>query len=556
VNQPVSPSSGSQVDARRARGAQFGDHTTQINYFYTESSSVAWPLQVGAVPLLADCFQERAAQSDRLDQVVTTGGTAVVTQVLSGLGGIGKTQLAAACARRVWRDNGAELLVWATARNRAAIKATYAQAATEIGQSPPAGVEQASDWFLRWLQSTTRSWMVVLDDLHDPADLQGLWPDGPAGRVLVTTRRRDAVLTERGRQVIEVGLYTPEQAVAYLREKIASADPRGLDDAAGLAGDLGYLPLALAQAAAVIRDRHDTYTGYRRRLRDRRRRLSDVLPADALADDYRSTVAATWSISVDLADRLAPRGLARPTLQLASGLDPNGAPLAVFTTPAALSYLTEQRNTSVLDGHSAQVEDQDCRDSLGNLHRLNLISVDPVGGARAIRTHALVQRATLEQLAPEALSTTVRAAADALLQVWPDLERDTDLGRVLQDCTISLAERHGPLLWAHDGHPLLFRAGRSLGECGLVHAATSYWTQMASQALDALGTDHLDTLTTRANLAYWRGEAGDPTGAVTAFEQLLTDRLRVLGPDHPHTLSTRHNLAYWRSKTNDQMRSH
>ena len=71
--------------------------------------------------------------------------------------------------------------------------------------------------------------------------------------------------------------------------------------------------------------------------------------------------------------------------------------------------------------------------------------------------------------------------------------------------------------------------------------------------LRVLGPDHPDTLNTRHNLAYWRGEAGDLTGAATATEQLLTDRLRVLGPDHPDTLSTRHNLAYWRSKAEDQM---
>ncbi|HZM77933.1 MAG TPA: tetratricopeptide repeat protein [Candidatus Limnocylindrales bacterium] len=61
-----------------------------------------------------------------------------------------------------------------------------------------------------------------------------------------------------------------------------------------------------------------------------------------------------------------------------------------------------------------------------------------------------------------------------------------------------------------------------------------------------LGADHPDTLTTRHNLARWRGQAGDPAGAAAAFAELLHDRLRVLGADHPHTLTTRHNLARWR----------
>jgi hypothetical protein len=38
---------------------------------------------------------------------------------------------------------------------------------------------------------------------------------------------------------------------------------------------------------------------------------------------------------------------------------------------------------------------------------------------------------------------------------------------------------------------------------------------------------------------------------VAAFEELLTDYLRVLGPDHPYTLTTRHNLARWRGEAGD-----
>ena len=66
-----------------------------------------------------------------------------------------------------------------------------------------------------------------------------------------------------------------------------------------------------------------------------------------------------------------------------------------------------------------------------------------------------------------------------------------------------------------------------------------------------LGPDHPDTLTTRANLARWRGEAGDPAGPPPPVRELLADRLRVLGPDHPDTLTTRANLAHWRGEAGD-----
>jgi len=35
------------------------------------------------------------------------------------------------------------------------------------------------------------------------------------------------------------------------------------------------------------------------------------------------------------------------------------------------------------------------------------------------------------------------------------------------------------------------------------------------------------------------------------MQELLTDLLRVLGPDHPDTLTTRSNLAYWRGQAGD-----
>jgi thioredoxin-like negative regulator of GroEL len=61
----------------------------------------------------------------------------------------------------------------------------------------------------------------------------------------------------------------------------------------------------------------------------------------------------------------------------------------------------------------------------------------------------------------------------------------------------------------------------------------------------ALGSDNPDTLTTRSNLAHFRGQAGRVDEAVRELQALLEDRRRVLSPDHPATLRTRSNLATW-----------
>jgi hypothetical protein len=459
--------------------------------------------------------------------------------VLSGLGGVGKTQLAAAYART---RTDVDLLVWVTAGSRDAILTGYAQAAAQLGNPSAENAEQGAHWLLAWLQATTeRSWLIVLDDLADPADLRGLWPDGPRGRTVVTTRRTDAALTGAGRRRVEVGLFTPDQACEYLGAKLdADLGDERMREADELAADLGYLPLALAQAGAFILDRGDTCSRYRARLADRRRRLAELFPPDALADDYQDTVAATWSISIESADALPPAGLARPVLELLSVLDPNGIPTDVLATKVASTYAAHQ-GTAPRDG-------QDLSDALHHLARLSLITLDGAAGAAGVRVHGLVQRATVERLDPDRLGELHRAAADSLLAIWPEIERDTHLGQVLRANATTLAAHAKASLWQPEGHWLLWRTGRSLGGCGLVDAAIKHGVQLVSDAHHHLGPDHPGTLTSRADLAYWRGEAGDPAGAVTAFEQLLTDMHRVLGPDHAHTLTIRANLAYWRGQ--------
>lgn len=269
--------------------------------------------------------------------------TAPLCLVLAGTGGVGKTQLAAAHARTAWQAGTVDLLAWVTASSRDAAVAAYAQAGAEVAGADPGDPQQAAGRFITWLETTDRRWLVVLDDLADPADLRGLWPPAGSrgrGRVLVTTRRRDAVLTGEGRRLIHVGLFTPGEAGAYLTAKLAAHQPTDQpDQIANLAADLGILPLPLAQAAAYLTDRDLDCATYRDRLADRRRTLPDLAPDDSgLPDDHRTVLAATWSLSTEQADRLRPAGLARPMLELASMLDPNGIPQTVLTSPPARAF--------------------------------------------------------------------------------------------------------------------------------------------------------------------------------------------------------------------------
>lgn len=572
---------GASVDARRAKGVYVGDYGTQINYFGT-FESVSWPVRVGALPALADCYQVRALTTT-LKRGAEALRPAPITQVLTGLGGVGKSQLAAAYARSC--ADTVDLVLWVTATRREAVLAAYAQAVAQLGLHVSDDVEVAAGRFQSWMQTTDRSWLVVLDDVADPADLQGLWPEGPRGCTLVTTRRTDSTMFGRGRRRISVGLFTQDEARRYLTAKLEeNLSPDAVKQVDDLAADLGYLPLALAQAAAFMLNRNETCAEYRTRFADRSRRLSEVFPTDALADDYRLTIAVTWSISIEAADHIAPIGTSHALLQLLSVLDPNGVPADLLRTKELCNYILARRATAMSGAYPSQTRDgaavlkrrrwwqirrsgqashcddilseRDCLDALQNLARLSLVTIDAgIGLPGVIRIHGLVQRASTDELDVEELRATARAAATALMESWPDVENDSRLGQLLRANAAILTTREESALWEPDAHLILARVGRSLGECGLVAAAAEYWVQMVRDASQHWGPDDPRTLDARSGVAYWRGHTGDFAGARAAFEELLADRLRIQGTKHPATLKTRGSVARWCGHSGDQIRA-
>lgn len=496
-----------------------------------------WPHRVGLIPPLVDCRQSRPVDHDL---VRLRGGTVVACQVLVGLGGVGKTQLAAGLAHQVWEARAVDLLVWATASSRTGVLTAFAQAGSDVTGTDDPDPQQAAVRFLEWLARTPRSWLIVLDDVTDPNDLDGLWPPACAtGGTVLTTRRRDAALLA-GRKVVEVGIFTSIEAVQYLHDKLTD-DSDGLVQAADLAADLGHLPLALAQAAAYMLDLALGCVDYRRRFADRRRTLTGLAP-NALPDGHLNPVAVTWSLSIDLADRLAPPGLARPVLQIAALLDPNAIPITLFATRAVTEYCSGRLDRIV--------DRDDTHDALHLLRQVSLAAID--GATGTVRVHALVQRAVRESTDAADRAELAAAAADALMEIWPDPERNHALGQALRANTTALRAAGESDLWSDRSgcHAVLFRAGRSLGEAGMARPAINYFYDLHT-AVAHLGLDHRDTLTARHNLAYWWGQAGDPAGAAASFEALLTDRVRIAGVDHPDTLDTRYNLAYSRGQAGD-----
>ncbi|MGK4591680.1 tetratricopeptide repeat protein [Amycolatopsis sp. w19] len=438
----------------------------------------------------------------------------------------------------MWDAGEVDVLLWISADSRDAVVSAYAEAGDEIfGHDSPQPARMALR-LLAWFGETDLHWLVVLDGLQQPGDLAGLWPPHTStGQVVVTTRRRDAALAGGDRTQIEVDMFTPTESAGYLKAALAGHIAL-LDGAQELAADVGHLPVALAQVAAYLLDRSLTCSSYRVRLLDRRRTLVDVFPTRSeLPDDQRATISAIWSLSIDLADRLPPAGLARPVLEVVAALDCNGIPGALFSVPAAAGQVAG------LVGRA--VTEDDLHDALRVLHRLNLITVDATEPGRTVRVHHLVQRTTWESLTSERQAQVAGVVGDSLVEVWPKCAQADRLVQVLRANAEALHYTAGLQLWSPTAHPVLLQLGESLGRAGLLSSAVSHYRHLLTTAQQYLAPDTPQVLSIRGSLATWLGEAGDVAAAVTMTKDLLNDRTRMLGPDHPDTLNTRRHLAHW-----------
>jgi tetratricopeptide (TPR) repeat protein len=497
------------------------------------------PVLTGSVPPLAPYYHARQETGFELADGLRPGETTLLVSAILGTGGTGKTQLAVGFTHAMWSARAVDLLAWVPAGNRDAIISGYAQAAADLdlpaGEEP--GAESAAQLFLAWLRKTERRWAVVLDGMASPVDAEGLWPQGPCGQVIVTSRLRESELDGAGANVTAhaVSGFSRREALAYLNSRLTGYPDQRIE-ALDLAEDLGGLPLALAQAAAVVSVTDGTCRNYRA---EYGQRLATT--TGTAVDGCPQSLLATWSIAVEHAHRLAPAGLSWPALVFASAFGTGGIPAAVLTSPAACGYITGQQAASPHDGAAL------VRTAYANLERLGLLSVDDASPVRTVWLHSAVRAAVRAYLAPGNLDQLVAAAAGALVEAWPPPGAPgggPQPSAALRDCAAALRAFAGDLLWKPEAHPMLLRAGSSLTEPPvLADSAIAYWQAFGVMSSRLLGYGHAHSVLARDRLAEAYAASGRLTEALPVFEATLSDREAAFGAQHPETVAARLHVA-------------
>jgi tetratricopeptide (TPR) repeat protein len=506
----------------------------------------AWPVFSGSVPFLADGYMRRPETGKGPWDALHPGLTVILgpggDPNASWYGGTGKTQLAAAFANKLWAAGELDLLVWLYAGSRDSIVTGYAQALADIRvAAPPGKPEAAAAGFLTWLADTGRRWLVVLDDLAEPPDAEGLWPHGPSGQVLVTTRlpelspssptpgsaKRDAPARAAEQRTIAVSAFSQREAIDYISTQL-NEDPFQAAGSVDLAIALGCLPAGLALAVAYLRDSGQDCRHYQRASAQRKQDLADLIPSDPLVP--------FWILALDRAMQFVPRELAWPALKLAAVLGPAWIPGAVLTSSAACAFVTGRPDVTRGDQASLQA-------AFENLARIGLVRIEPDDEIRTVLMPAVLQFSVRQTMTPAELGQAIQAAADAVSESWPEGSAQPDLEQALRDCATSVMRCDELALWHPDGHPLLFRVGQSLDEARMPETALAYWRDLARRSAKQLGARSPFTLQLRERLATAATAAGRADEAVGLRADVAADLDKAVGWIDPQAITARASLA-------------
>ena len=489
---------------------------------------------VGEIPQEPLGFQPRAELLAGLE-APGPGSRVVVVRAVTGMRGVGKSQLAAAYARSCINE-GWRLVAWINAEEAGGILAGLAAVAAGLRINAAEGDAEAVGLAVRHrLEIDGEHCLLVFDNATDPVALQRFIPAAGTARVIITSNQKSMATLGAG---VAVEVFSEPEAMAFLAERTSLPDVEG---ARAVAFELGYLPLALAQATAVIADQHVGYGTYLDRLRGMR--VSELLrPVEA--GQYPRGVAAAVLLSLDGARTGDDTGVCLAVMELLAVLSPAGVRRALVHAAARKGVLAWDRQAGAL---SAEVVDR----ALARLAVASLLTFSVDGSG--VSAHRLVMRVIREQLAAENSLMAVCAAAARLLdglaqslnQTW---HQDGSAVRDLIEQIMALYESSAgcPANRVLVGHILRLK-GQAVWFLNRLADSAARSIQIAEPLLAeqelALGADHPDTMTTRHNLANAYRDAGRTAEAITMHEQNLADRERVLGADHPDTLATRNNLA-------------
>lgn len=186
-----------------------------------------------------------------------------------GMGGSGKTQLALHWCKQPATTKRFNAIFWMDANSPRTLNRSFEDAAGKISQKSKetVDVDESVAFVKEKLETRQGNWLLVFDNLDDPSafatanagelvNLRNYFPKGGNGAIIITTR--NAIFRHFEGTAIEVGSMTQQEGLQLFfgRSKLLkdkeTPQQTLVDDAIRILEALGFLALAIAQAASYI----------------------------------------------------------------------------------------------------------------------------------------------------------------------------------------------------------------------------------------------------------------------------------------------------------------
>ena len=469
-------------------------------------------------------FTGRRKELNDLQNFFSDDGHATLKkQVLYGMGGMGKTQIALEyCYLNMEKY---DLVWWLRAEEAVTIASDYVALALELGLYEQNAQEQSEviNAVRKWLKSHD-NWLLVFDNAQNHSSLSDYLPNALRGHLLVTSLNQN--WKAFCRESLEIKIWQRDESIEFLQNRTRKHDQAGAND---LAYALGDLPLALEQAGAYIESTGVTMSEYLQLFKTHQ---AELLANAAVPIEHENSFVITFELSIEAAKNIEPLSL-------------------VMVNLCALVAADAIPQTFIRScGEKLQQEDNTLQDTIAfnratqALRQYSLIQID--GDNFSI--HRLVQNVAQKRMSSEAKEQYRIAAMKVLnLQFPKDGFNDPTCWQVCTELaphveTIVYAVTDDTSEWEELSLLLNDFAGYQGGRASY-DAAEPLLRRALGIREKHLGPDHLDVATSLNNLSSLLQKKGKYAEAKSILERSVAIYEKDLGSNHPWLATGLNNLA-------------
>ena len=516
------------------------DQPSLVERSSSETESLVWNVPYHRNPF----FTGREALLEQLHDHFSQAATAAITQppAITGLGGIGKTQIAIEYAYRHREEY--QYVLWVNATEPVTLTEGFVQIARLVQlpikeeQDQHKVIEAVKQWL-----TNHNGWLLVLDNADDLNLASEFLPTTGKGHMLLTTR--DAATGSLAN--FEVDKMEKRESMELLLQRakiltahapLSQASEADQTTASTIVEEMDGLPLAIDQAGAYIEETQCSLSAYLKAYQKRRDKL--LRQRGAVNKDHPDAVATTWSLNFEQVEQQSP--IAADLLRFLAFLAPDAIPEELIMKGA--NELGEQLEPIAADETLLD-------EAIGTLRRFSLVQRNSEKYVLFIHrlVQAILKASMTDELRRQWSERTVRAVNHAFpgveVSTWPQCERLLPHALVCAELINEYA------LELPEAARLLNETGRYLDDRAQYEQAKPLYERALAFNEQGLGPNHPATATSLNNLAALYDNQGDYEQAKSLYERALAIREQALGHNHPDTARSLNNLAFLYDRQGD-----